>query len=246
MGRRARRPAVATCAAGADGADDAMPRPARPPGPRRRCRPSGSNSATGIIIVPQRNPLVLAKQVASLDRISGGRFHLGIGVGYLEPELNAIGVTLAERASRTDDALAAMRALWYEPAPVSLPRSAHVSSTGWTPIPARSAPCRSSWADAHVAPTAAPSSKAMAGTASSSPRADRRAVARRWPRRPTGTSAPPSSATWRSASRQADRSHNRSGRRLCGRWRPPPGDLPAAPGRRRPRSNSSSNPSLRS
>ena len=74
---------------------------------------------TGIIIVPQRNPLVLAKQVASLDRVSGGRFQLGIGVGYLEPELNAIGVTLAERASRTDDALGAMRAIWYAPAPVS-------------------------------------------------------------------------------------------------------------------------------
>ena len=85
--------------------------------------------ATGIIIVPQRNPLVLAKQVASLDRISGGRFHLGIGVGYLEPELNAIGVTLAERASRTDDALAAMRALWYEPAPVSF-HGPHTSFDG--------------------------------------------------------------------------------------------------------------------
>jgi probable F420-dependent oxidoreductase len=74
---------------------------------------------TGIIIVPQRNPLVLAKQVASLEVLSAGRFLFGIGVGYLEPELNAIGVTLAERASRTDDHLAAMRALWYDAAPVS-------------------------------------------------------------------------------------------------------------------------------
>ena len=74
---------------------------------------------SGIIILPQRNPLVLAKQVATLDRVSGGRFQLGIGVGYLEPELNAIGVTLAERGSRTDDHLGAMRALWYDRAPVS-------------------------------------------------------------------------------------------------------------------------------
>jgi probable F420-dependent oxidoreductase len=74
---------------------------------------------TGIIILPQRNPLVLAKQVASLDALSGGRFVLGIGVGYLEPELHAIGVTLAERASRTDDHLGAMRAIWYDPAPVT-------------------------------------------------------------------------------------------------------------------------------
>lgn len=84
---------------------------------------------TGIIILPQRNPLVLAKQVASLDRLSGGRFQLGVGVGYLEPELNAIGVTLAERASRTDDALGAMRAIWYDPAPVSF-HGAHTSFDG--------------------------------------------------------------------------------------------------------------------
>jgi probable F420-dependent oxidoreductase len=74
---------------------------------------------TGIIIVPQRNPLVLAKQIASLDVLSGGRFVFGVGVGYLEPELNAIGVTLSERASRTDDHLRAMRALWYDDAPVA-------------------------------------------------------------------------------------------------------------------------------
>ena len=74
---------------------------------------------TGIIIVPQRNPLVLAKQLASLDMLSDGRLLFGIGVGYLEPELNAIGVTLAERASRTDDYLGAMRAIWYDEAPVS-------------------------------------------------------------------------------------------------------------------------------
>ena len=74
---------------------------------------------TGIIILPQRNPLVLAKQIASLDAMSGGRFVFGVGVGYLEPELNAIGITLAERGSRTDDHLAAMRSLWYDTAPVS-------------------------------------------------------------------------------------------------------------------------------
>jgi probable F420-dependent oxidoreductase len=74
---------------------------------------------TGIIILPQRNPLVLAKQIVSLDELCGGRFVFGVGVGYLEPELNAIGVTLAERATRTDDYLGAMQALWYDDAPVS-------------------------------------------------------------------------------------------------------------------------------
>ena len=66
--------------------------------------------ATGIIILPQRNPLVLAKQAATLDVLSGGRLLLGIGAGYLEPEMTAIGVPMAGRGTRTDDHLAAMRA----------------------------------------------------------------------------------------------------------------------------------------
>ena len=84
---------------------------------------------TGIVILPQRNPLVLAKQIASLDVLSGGRFVFGVGVGYLEPELNAIGVTLAERASRTDDHLAAMRSIWYDDAPVAF-HGAHTNFSG--------------------------------------------------------------------------------------------------------------------
>lgn len=91
---------------------------------------------SGIIILPQRNPLVLAKQVATLDTVSGGRFQLGIGVGYLEPELNAIGVTLAERAGRTDDHLAAMRAIWYDDPPVSF----HGEHTSFDGLDARPRP----------------------------------------------------------------------------------------------------------
>jgi probable F420-dependent oxidoreductase len=72
---------------------------------------------TGVIILPQRNPLVLAKQVASLDVLSGGRLILGIGVAYLEPEMRAIGVPMAGRGARADEYLAAMRALWEEGAP---------------------------------------------------------------------------------------------------------------------------------
>ncbi len=72
---------------------------------------------TGIVVLPQRNPLVLAKQVASLDVLSGGRLLLGVGVGYLEPELRAVGVSMAERGSRTDEYLDAMHALWTHPAP---------------------------------------------------------------------------------------------------------------------------------
>jgi probable F420-dependent oxidoreductase len=72
---------------------------------------------TGVIVLPQRNPLVLAKQLASLDVVSGGRLVVGIGAGYLEPELTAIGVPMAERGARTDEYLAAMRALWTSDTP---------------------------------------------------------------------------------------------------------------------------------
>jgi len=72
---------------------------------------------TGLIVLPQRNPLVLAKQVASLDVLSQGRLILGIGVGYLEPEMTAIGVPMKARGARSDEYLAAMRSLWDDDAP---------------------------------------------------------------------------------------------------------------------------------
>lgn len=73
--------------------------------------------ATGIVILPQRNPLVLAKELASVDVVSGGRLLFGIGAGYLEPEFAALGIPFADRGRRTDEYLDAMLALWDEPAP---------------------------------------------------------------------------------------------------------------------------------
>jgi len=70
--------------------------------------------ATGILIVPQRNPVVLAKECATLDRLSNGRFDLGIGVGWLEEEFKALGLPFDDRGPRTDDYIAAMRALWTQ------------------------------------------------------------------------------------------------------------------------------------
>ncbi len=72
---------------------------------------------TGIIILPQRNPLVLAKELASLDELSRGRLIFGVGVGYLEPEFRALGIPFTDRGARTDDYLAAMRAIWTQPKP---------------------------------------------------------------------------------------------------------------------------------
>ncbi|MFT7645904.1 MAG: putative F420-dependent oxidoreductase [Candidatus Poriferisodalaceae bacterium] len=70
------------------------------------------NFATGILIVPQHNPVVAAKQIATLDYMSGGRVLLGIGVGWMREEFEAIGVPFDDRGRRTDEYVAAMRELW--------------------------------------------------------------------------------------------------------------------------------------
>jgi probable F420-dependent oxidoreductase len=67
---------------------------------------------TGIIILPQRNPVVLAKELASLDVLSNGRLIFGIGIGYLEPEFGAIGAPFEHKGPRSEEFLAAMIALW--------------------------------------------------------------------------------------------------------------------------------------
>jgi len=67
---------------------------------------------TGIIILPQRQPAVLAKSLASVDHLSGGRLLFGLGVGYLEPEMTACSTPMAKRGDRADEYLAAMRTLW--------------------------------------------------------------------------------------------------------------------------------------
>jgi probable F420-dependent oxidoreductase len=72
---------------------------------------------TGVIILPQRQALVLAKQLASLDVLSNGRLVFGLGVGWCEPEMRATGAAFAERGRIADDYLAAMRALWTQPQP---------------------------------------------------------------------------------------------------------------------------------
>lgn len=70
------------------------------------------NVATGILILPQRNPVVLAKTCATIDVLSGGRLRLGVGVGWLEEEFNAIGVPFAGRGQRAEEYVGALRALW--------------------------------------------------------------------------------------------------------------------------------------
>jgi probable F420-dependent oxidoreductase len=68
--------------------------------------------ATGILILPQHNPVLAAKQIATLDHLSRGRILLGVGAGWLQEEFAALGVPFAERGARMDEYIAAMRELW--------------------------------------------------------------------------------------------------------------------------------------
>ena len=72
---------------------------------------------TGIIILPQRNPLVLGKEMASLDVASNGRLIVGVGAGYLQAEFDALHAPFDDRGRRVEDALSAMRAIWEMDAP---------------------------------------------------------------------------------------------------------------------------------
>ena len=69
---------------------------------------------TGICLVPEHNPLELAKIVASLDYLSGGRFALGVGIGWSAEEFAALGIPFERRAQRTNEYIEAMRKLWSE------------------------------------------------------------------------------------------------------------------------------------
>lgn len=72
---------------------------------------------TGVLILPQRNPVVLAKEIATLDSFTGGRVRLGIGVGWLREEFDVIGVPFEERGARTDEYVGALRELWRSAEP---------------------------------------------------------------------------------------------------------------------------------
>ncbi len=70
--------------------------------------------ATGVLLLPEHNPVHVAKQAASLDRLSNGRFTLGIGIGWSREEFDALGVPFAYRAKRTAEYVAAIRTLWRD------------------------------------------------------------------------------------------------------------------------------------
>jgi probable F420-dependent oxidoreductase len=69
---------------------------------------------TGICLVPERNPLLLAKEIATLDHFSGGRFIFGIGAGWVKEETQIMGGDFAHRWTQTQEAIMAMKALWTQ------------------------------------------------------------------------------------------------------------------------------------
>jgi probable F420-dependent oxidoreductase len=89
----------------------------------------------GVLVLPQRHPVLMAKQITSIDVLTGGRLIVGIAAGYVEPELRALGVPMSERGARTDEYLAAMRELWTADQPSFAGRFVSFDGVFQTPRP---------------------------------------------------------------------------------------------------------------
>lgn len=70
--------------------------------------------STGILILPQRHPLYVAKEFATLDQMSNGRVMMGVGIGWLREEFAAVNVPFHERVTRTEESIMAIRSIWKE------------------------------------------------------------------------------------------------------------------------------------
>jgi probable F420-dependent oxidoreductase len=81
-------------------------------------RTSKIELGTAVLILPQRNPILVAKQAAGVDSLSRGRLRLGIGVGWLREEFEVLGATFEGRGARTDEYIRLMQRLWTEEYPV--------------------------------------------------------------------------------------------------------------------------------
>jgi probable F420-dependent oxidoreductase len=95
---------------------------------------------TAMIILPQRNPVVLAKIAASLDVLSGGRTILGVGLGWMKEEADAVGTDFGKRGRRADEYIGALRALWEQPVASFHGETVDFSDVKCSPRPTRSIP----------------------------------------------------------------------------------------------------------
>lgn len=96
--------------------------------------------ATGVIILPQRQTALLAKQAAEIDLLSGGRLRLGVGIGWNWVEYDVLGVPFSERGARLDEQIRLIRALWEQPLVNFEGRFHKVVDAGLNPLPARRIP----------------------------------------------------------------------------------------------------------
>jgi len=90
---------------------------------------------TGVFVLPLRNPLAVAKAAASVDVLSQGRLLFGVGIGWLEDEFNAVGMPFKDRAARTREWIAMMKALWTEETPQFSGKFHSFAALGFNPKP---------------------------------------------------------------------------------------------------------------
>jgi probable F420-dependent oxidoreductase len=90
---------------------------------------------TGIIILPQRQTALVAKQAAEVDLLTGGRFRLGVGLGWNAVEYEALGKDFSDRGKRVADQVALLRQLWTEPSVTYAAGDEHVTGAGLAPLP---------------------------------------------------------------------------------------------------------------
>jgi probable F420-dependent oxidoreductase len=90
---------------------------------------------TGILILPQRQTALVAKQAAEVDLLTGGRFRLGVGLGWNHVEYEALGTTFADRGRRVEEQIAVLRRLWQEPVVTFEGRYHTITAAGINPLP---------------------------------------------------------------------------------------------------------------
>jgi probable F420-dependent oxidoreductase len=90
---------------------------------------------TSVVILPYRSPLPVAKLLASVDVLSGGRLIVGAAIGWLEGEFDALGVPFVERASRSDEALELLRAVWTDEYPEVRTKRHRLHGVKASPLP---------------------------------------------------------------------------------------------------------------
>jgi probable F420-dependent oxidoreductase len=115
--------------------------------------------ATGICLVPERDPIVMAKEISTLDHFSGGRFMFGIGAGWLADESEIMGVEFKRRWPMTREYIAAMKELWTKPEPSFEGKFVSFPKVKFFPSPHRSPIRRSSSGPAEWARTASARSR---------------------------------------------------------------------------------------